>query len=195
VKGNLMQNILDKVKIEFFKMIDDFGADPYDLRAHIREMEKWARFMLGKYPKANGEIVMLSVFLHDIGHYPIAVNADHAVTGEQRARVLLSQQNYPKDKMEEVLHCVRAHRCSDVIPQTLEAKIIAFIDSASHMTDIVYFKMAKDDKEKNGKFRAYGKIERDFRDLSSFPEIQEEMFEMYDAWKRLIDAYEKLNLI
>ncbi|MFP4424340.1 MAG: HD domain-containing protein [Candidatus Woesearchaeota archaeon] len=180
--------MIEKAKQKFFQMIDDFGFDPYHLRPHVPEAEKWVKHLLKKYPEADAEVVILAVWLHDIGHYPVPTEIDHAVRGEERAREFLEKFNYPK--MEKVLHCIRAHRCKDVLPNTIEAKIIACADSASHMTDSIYFDIAKNDKENNQEFRAYAKMERDFRDL--FPEIQEELAEILDAWKRLIQAYEKL---
>ena len=190
-----MQFIIEKAKTQFQQMVNNFGSDPYHLISHVPEAEKWAKFMLKKYPQANEEVVLLAVWLHDIGHYPIPTDIDHAIRSEQRAEEFLVSESYPKDEMKEVLHCVRAHRCSDVIPETLEAKIMAFIDSASHMTDSMYFDIARDDKEKNDSFRVYAKMERDLRDLASFPEIQKDMIGIYNAWKKLIEEYEKINFI
>jgi 23S rRNA maturation-related 3'-5' exoribonuclease YhaM len=190
-----MKTIIEKAKAKFLEMVDSFGSDPYYLLPHVPEAEKWAKFMLRKYPQANEEIVLLSVWLHDIGHYPLPTEIDHAVRGEERAREFLKQEKYDSKKMEEVLHCVRAHRSRDVMPKSLEAKIIAFVDSASHMTDPMYFYMSKQDKENNEEFKAYAKMERDMRDLSAFPEVQNELIGLYDAWKNLIKEYEKINLV
>ena len=107
---------------------------------------------------------------------------------------ILEKENYDKLKIEKVLHCVRSHRCRDVMPETLEAKIMAFIDSASHMTDSMYFGMAKDDKNMKQQFRVYSKMERDLRDLSTFPEAKEKLLGLYDAWQKLIKEYEKIDL-
>ena len=150
--------IIEKAKIEFIKMVKDFGSDPYNLLSHIPEVEKWGNFMIKKYPEADGEVVLLSAWLHDIGHYPVPTDIDHAIRSEQQAKEFLENQNYDKEKMNKVLHCVRAHRCRDVMPETLEAKIMAFIDSASHMTDSMYFSMAKDDKENKRDLRVYKKM-------------------------------------
>lgn len=188
-----MSNAVTKAKNQFYKMVDDFGSDPYRLLSHVPEMEKWAERMLKRYPDADEEIVLLSVWLHDIGHYPVPTEIDHAVRGEERARNFLENEGYPKDKMDKVLHCIRAHRCCDVMPNSLEAKIVACIDSASHMTDFVYFDMAVDDKKNNRNFRAYAKMDRDYRDLGAFPEIQDELRDLYDAWKNLVWSYEKLD--
>ena len=190
-----MKTIVDKAKAQFLQMVNDFGSDPYGLLPHVPEAEKWARFMVKKYPQANEEVVLLSVWLHDIGHYPIPTDIDHAIRSEQRAKEFLLSEGYPVEKMNEVLHCVRAHRCSDVLPESIEAKIMAFVDSASHMTDSMYFDMSKLDKENSENFRVYGKMERDFRDLSSFPEVKTELVGLHNAWKKLIEEYEKIEWV
>lgn len=189
-----MELIIKKAKNEFLKMVNDFGSDPYRLLSHVPEAEKWAKKMILKYDEVDEEIVLLTVWLHDIGHYPIPTDLDHAIRSERRAKEFLQREKYSKDKLSKVLHCIRAHRCSDVLPVSLEAKIIAFVDSASHMTSPVYFEMAKDDKENSREFVVYSKIERDFRDLSSFPEMKNELIELYKAWKKIIKIYEDIDL-
>ncbi len=188
-----MTTNIEKAKKEFLQTIDDFGADPYRLRNHVPEAEKWARRLLKDNPEADVEVVLLSVWLHDIGHYPVPTDIDHAVRGERRTKEFLEKIGYPKDKMDKVLHCIRSHRCKDVMPNTIEAKIIACVDSASHMTEPMYFDMARVDKENGSEFRAYAKMDRDFRDLEAFPEIQNELKEIYENWKKLIKSYEKLK--
>lgn len=189
-----MKTIIEKARNKFLQMVSDFGSDPYHLLPHVPEAEKWAKFILKKYPQADKEVVLLSVWLHDIGHYPISTDTDHAVVSKDRAKEFLEHEKYDKNKMDEVLHCVRAHRCRDVMPNSIEAKIIACADSASHMTDTMYLDMAKDDKENNREFRVYAKMERDYRDLGAFPEIQNELKELYETWKKLIKSYEIINL-
>lgn len=190
-----MSGIIEKAKAEFGRMVEAFGSDPYYLTGHVPEVEKWARHLLAKRPETDEEIVLLGVWLHDLGHYPVPTDLDHAARGEERARAFLAQEGYPSEKMEKVLHCVRAHRCKDVMPATLEAKIVACADSASHMTHWIYFNMAMNDKAEGCAFRAYAKMERDFRDTGAFfPEIQDELKGLCDAWKNVIREYEKIDL-
>lgn len=189
-----MKSIIEKAREQFFKMVDNFGSDPFHLLPHVPETEKWAEYMLKKYPSADKEVVLLAVWLHDIGHYPPQKKIDHAIRSEKMAKEFLEKENYPQEKLIRVLHCIRAHRCNDVLPESIEAKIVSFIDSASHMTETMYFNVAQSDKAENVKFRVYDKMERDFRDLSYFPEIKKEMEELFHAWKNLIKAYEKINL-
>jgi len=161
---------------------------------HLPEVERWANYMIKNYLDADAEVILVAAWLHDIGHYPLPTDVDHAVRGEERAKAFLEKESYPEEKMKRVLHCVRAHRCRDVQPETVEAKIIACIDSASHMTEHMYFDMAKDDKMHKRDLRVYSKMERDFRDLAAFPEVQKKLSELHGAWKKLIEAFEKINL-
>jgi 23S rRNA maturation-related 3'-5' exoribonuclease YhaM len=190
-----MNNVIDNTKKEFLRYIDQYGPDFYNLISHVTEMEKWGKFMCENYPDADKEIIMLSVWLHDIGHYPIPTDIDHAVRSEERAKEFLTEIKYQEDKMTRVLHCVRSHRCKDVLPNTLEAKIIAFIDSASHITDGIYYKIEKDYKLGITPTRALDKMERDIRDLDAFPEIKEKIIGLYEAWKKLIIEYDKIDFL
>lgn len=185
-----MSKIIESAKEFFKKRVLDFSSDPYRLIPHVEEAEKLAMFMFERYPETDNEIVILAVWLHDVGHYPIT-QEDHAVKGKVVAREFLISKGLSIEKVEKVVHCVRAHRCKDVMPETIEAKIMAFIDSASHMTGGMYLDMIKNDKVKD---EVLGKLERDFRDLSYFPEIKEEMRELYEAWKNLIIAYQNIDL-
>ncbi len=185
--------ILEKAKEFFLKTKNEFGHDPYILEPHILGAERWAKYMFKRYPKINQEIVLLSVWLHDIGHYS-HLKKDHAIISEKKANEFLTSEKYPEEKKAKVLHCVRAHRCRDVLPETLEAKTMVFVDSASHFIDYFYIDMLKDNKYTQKKVDFLGKLERDYRDLSFFPEIKEDLKEIYDCWKKLLLACDKIDL-
>jgi hypothetical protein len=132
--------------------------------------------------------------MHDLGHYPLPAEIDHAILSEKLAQKFLKKEKYLDKKTKQVLHCVRAHRCKDVLPKTLEARIVACADSASHMTDSMYMDMARDDKALKQPFRVYDKMERDYRDKAAFPEVGKMLDPLYRAWKKLISEYEKIDL-
>ncbi len=178
--------IIEKAKKLFIKAVKTAVSDKYDLLRHVPEAEKWANRLCDLQKEADREVVLLAVWLHDIGHYPIC-ETDHAVKSEKIAKNFLIAENYPEEKMEKVLHCIRSHRNRDVKPETLEAKIIACIDSASHMTDSMYIGIVRDGRYEYAK----GKIERDYRDLSAFPEIKKELTPLYKAWKELLTKLNK----
>jgi hypothetical protein len=184
-----MKTPVENARESFHDMVRAHGSDPFGLLSHIEEIERWARIMIKKHPEADEEVILLGVFLHDIGHYPIDKETDHAVTSERIARKLLTEWGVDEKKAEKVLHCIRAHRCKDVQPETIEAKIIACIDSASHLTDRMYLDIVRDGRTEY----ALGKLDRDYRDLSHFPEIKEMTKELYESWKRLLHAYSKIR--
>lgn len=157
-------------------------ADTY-LPRHINEVEKWAEKIIEEYP-ADEEIVLFSVYLHDIGH-AFGDHKDHDLKSEAEARRFLKEMDFAEDKISRIAHCIRAHRCKDVQPGTIEAKILATADSLSHMTDGCYMDMAIDGR----KNLALGKLERDYRDIGLFPKIRKEITPLYEAWKRLLEAY------
>lgn len=191
---NSKKDIIIKAKKLFQIHIKKVGYDPYGLVSHVEEVEKWANYLCDQHKKADREVVMLGVWLHDYGHYPLPADMDHAIRSEQWSRRFLKRQKYPISKMSKVLHCIRAHRCKDVLPQTIEAKIVACADSASHMTDSMYMDMARDDKALRHDFRVYEKMDRDFRDVAAFPEVKKTLTPIYKAWKKLIQEYEKIEL-
>lgn len=155
------------------------------LPRHVENVEKWAKNLLLKYPEADNEVVLVSVWLHDIGQALGRRSEDHAIKSEIETKNFLKKLNCPEDKINAVAHCVRAHRCNDILPKTLEAKILAGADSASHFTDINYIVHLTDD----GREYVNSKIERDYRDIGIFPELQKELSPVYKAWKELIKVF------
>lgn len=181
-------NIVEKAKENFGQYLES-NEDIFGLDWHVEEVERWALRLTESYPEADVEIVTLGAWLHDIGHYPINKDVDHAVTGEEIARKFLLSNGYPAEKLERVVHIVRAHRCKDVLPQTIEAKIIACADSASHLTDSMYVDIIKEGRSDY----ALAKLERDYRDVALFPEAHDELKPVYEAWKKLLNALVELD--
>lgn len=193
------ENKIQRIRDVFFEHLTHF-EDLYSLDSHIIEMEKWAKIVHKNNLNANLDVILLSVYLHDIGHYPINEEEDHAVSGEILARNILEKEGFYKEIIEKVAHCIRAHRCKDVIPETIEAKIVAFIDSVSHATDNnMYLGMAKADTRLSVE-QMLNKIDRDLRDLNNFQkdvnmeECAESIKKMYSAWKVIVTEYRKLNM-
>lgn len=182
-------SIVEKAKDYCLNIIEN-SDDIYDLDRHLPEAERWAKKIMQGHLEADQEVVLLIVWLHDVSHYVGDKGTDHAVRSEKMAEEFLKKHKYNPEKMKAVLHGVRSHRCRDVQPETLEAKIFACADSASHMTDICYLDIAQ-----TGRFKYLsGKIERDYRDVSLFPEIQRLLTPLHESWRDLIKNYEALHL-
>lgn len=172
------------------KIKEGFPIHPY-FRQHVEEVERWTRRILPYYPEANTEIISLSVWLHDIGQADGDYKVDHAIKSEAEAISFLSKEGCPEDKIQRVAHCVRAHRCKDVQPNSIEAKILAAADSASHMTDTPYVVMMG--QSHLTRKDVLNKLERDFRDTNNFlpPQLKQEIEQLYVAWKSLLEVFPK----
>lgn len=185
----VQEELIEKAKKHFLESFEKRKSSVYSyLPRHVAEAEKWAKKVLEKNPEADKNVVLLSVWLHDIGQL-IKINNmswdgknDHAVLSEMETKRFLEELGLNSDLVAKVAHCVRAHRCKDVQPETLEAKLLAAVDSISHMTDICYMDMFS----KFPKADIFAKIERDYRDAGLFPELQKEIKPLYEAWKQLL---------
>lgn len=182
--------MVKKAKQHFIDTTTKAGPNYTYLLRHLPQVEKWAEKLLEYKPEANREIALIGVWLHDIGQVVGNKETDHAINSETEAKRFLTEIGAKPDLISQVAHCARAHRCKDVQPKTIEAKILAVADSASHMTDIVYLDMAnKGDLE-----GAKAKLERDYRDISLFPEIKEEITALYRAWAKLLRVWPSTKL-
>jgi len=175
----------------FYLWLEKHKNGPYNYEFHVPEVARWAKLILKNHPEIDAEIVLISVWLHDMGSYPVT-SADHAVVGEKLARTFLEKNKYDNKKISQVLHCIRSHRCKDVIPRSMEAKLVACCDSASHLTDYVYISMLIDSKTKDLSLDVIGKLERDYADLSAFPEMKKKLTPLYLTWKKLLSAYQNV---
>lgn len=178
-------DIVMHAKTHFIEMIDRNRPAYEFFERHVAEVERWALKLISQNSEADINIVLLSVWLHDIGRAVGDQSVDHAINSEIEARRFLAEFGSDSETIERVAHCVRAHRCADVMPQSLEGKILAAADSASHMTDITYLVMLP----RVGKEVVLSKLDRDFRDISIFPSFSEELTPLYKGWKELIAAY------
>jgi hypothetical protein len=177
-----MNTIIERAKARFMTNLDQHGTDPWRLEKHLEEAERWANRLLPRFSSLDREVIELSIWLHDIGHYPVVKGEDHAVVSEAISREFLAREKYDPVKQKKVLHCVRSHRNKDVVPQSPEAKFFAMLDSISHFTYAPYVDMAIDGRID----QAIEKLERDYRDISPFSEIQLEIKGLYESWKKLL---------
>jgi len=177
--------MLKKAKEYLEKQAQNNPRLHYQLLHHIPEVEHWASELLHQYPSAQKEIVMLAVYLHDIGHTTGNVNIDHAVRSEEEVRRFLPTIGASSTLVDQVAQAVRSHRNNDISPRSIEEKIIAVSDSLSHMTSIVYADMARLGERKD----ALAKLERDYRDTELLPGTKEKVTPLYSAWKTLLTVF------
>lgn len=82
--------------------------------------------------KADVDVVRVAALLHDIGRSreDRGEIENHEIWGAQEAVRILKAQGLDQDLINDVRHCIEAHRFStEPEPQTLEAKIVSDADN------------------------------------------------------------------
>ena len=61
-------NLIEATREHFIKEMSEGNPIHNWFPHHVEQVEKWALKILDYYPEADREVVLLSVWLHDIGH-------------------------------------------------------------------------------------------------------------------------------
>jgi len=181
-----MDKILEKTKSHFLKTFTKKKHPIYIyLPKHVAQVERWARKIARGDTIVDKNILLPSVWLHDIGLVIGNDKSDHAIKSEEEAKRFLKKIGVEPERIKKIAHCVRAHRCRDIKPTTKEAKVLAVADSISHLTDFNYIVHCQEGEKRY----ALSKIERDYRDIGLFPKLQREITPLYRAWKKLLNVF------
>jgi len=163
--------------------------DSWFLPQHLMEVERFANVLCDKFPEADRDIVGLGVWFHDIGRLR-GQDEGHDVYGAEEAKRVLDDKDFDSGKIEKVYAVCRSHRCKDVKPESLEAKILATADAMSHFTHSFYFRLFQFYKDELSfeeiKEKVRQKLERDFNDKIAFDEGREEVRDRYEAMKLVL---------
>jgi len=110
-----------------------YGYEPFTF--HFITMLVYAK-ALAKELKADEEIVLLSVWLHDIGSI-IHGRDNHHVTGASIAEKMLKELGYPSEKIERVKKCILNHRGSEKNERkSIEEQIVSDADALSNFDNV-----------------------------------------------------------
>jgi HD superfamily phosphodiesterase len=165
--------------------------DYFDYRYHLLPVVEYAE-KLAEICDVNKEVVELSAWLHDSGRIKFGAR-NHELTGAGEAEKILRQFGYPDEIIEQVEHCILAHRGSGSIqPQTMEAKVVAAADALAHFDMFLPMltAMGKREKGKDDKIIygwIYEKMERDWNKKILIPEAMKIAEEKYKAIKLVLD--------
>lgn len=133
MKSDVVEEVRKFVEKESRKLGAKYGYEPYEF--HLIPMRDYA-VELAKKLSADAEIVEIAAWSHDIGSI-IYGRAKYHLTGVKIMGRKLLELNYPKKKINPVLHCILSHRSSNGIkPKTIEAKIISDADAMSNFDNI-----------------------------------------------------------
>ena len=106
------------------------SRDPAHDFSHVERVRKNAELLL-KEVKADSDIVIPAILLHELFNYPKG-HPQSRYSGDvcaELARGVLDEADYPLAKREKVLDCIRFHSFSrGVIPEHIEGKIVQDAD-------------------------------------------------------------------
>jgi uncharacterized protein len=160
----------------------------YALETHFIPVVENAKILAEKLG-ADLEIVTLAAWLHDYASvYDAKLMPEHHLHSPKFAQEILSKLNYPQNKIDQVKHCIEAHRGSQGIKrQTLEAECVASGDAMAHITEfpsllILAWKVHNMNYQEGIDF-ALEKMERSWNKL--IPEAKELVKEQYEAIKKV----------
>ena len=108
------------------------GTNPCHDFNHVKRVLKLA-LIIGKKESADLDIIKTAVLLHDIARKEQDDSRGkicHAKRGAEIAKQILEEMGFLKDKIGNVVHCIRAHRFrGDSAPETIEAKVLCDADN------------------------------------------------------------------
>jgi HD superfamily phosphodiesterase len=178
-----VKQIKQKIKNECYNLghIDSWFYDK-----HLLAVEKYAYFLLKKLSKANEEIVMLGVWLHDTQRVR-GIKGDHQKVGAIESEKIMLEYGYSADVIKKVKNIILTHSCNSVIPTTLEGKILATADAMTHYVNDFYLQIAvtRQRSLKDFKIWALEKLNRDYNKRIFFPFAKKEIKERHAILMKL----------
>lgn len=184
---NAIEKIRKLVEEECKRDSNIFGYEIWTY--HILSVVKYAKLLARKLG-ADEEIVEIAALLHD---YASIKDKDyyekHYLLGVKEAEKILKRFNYPQEKIEEIKHCIYAHRGTTTVRRkTVEAKCLASADAMAHFDQIpslLYFAFVKRGMNvEEGKKWLRNKLERSWSKL--IPEAKEIVKDKYEASKIIL---------
>ena len=137
-------NIIDQVQSEILRRNQEYinKVDNYNFwENHIKLVVDEALKLASVYG-ADKEIVELGALLHDIALVSnVGTKVDHHTNGAKIAEEILTNLNYPRDKMQRVVNCVLHHRSSKNA-ENIEELCVCDADILAHFDNIpmIFFK-------------------------------------------------------
>lgn len=156
-----IERIKSKVKDECQNL--GFTKDWF-YETHLLAVEKFAKELLKQLPEADNEIVLLGAWLHDLQRVR-GVKGDHAGIGAREAEKVMKQFKFSEEKINRVKDVILTHSCdTNIMPQTLEGKILASADAMSHYVNDFYLQIAVTGERDLPSFKEWAleKLDRDF---------------------------------
>jgi len=164
MKNNMAKNKILEIKKLVKHECETLGFGLWFYDSHLLAVEKFSKMMLKKLPKANKEIVLLGVWLHDLQRIRV-LRGHHAETGAREAEKVMENFKYDKSTIKRVKEIILSHSCnSRVMPKTIEAKILASADAMSHYVNDFFLEIAVAEQRDVKNFKAFvlEKLDRNY---------------------------------
>jgi len=183
-----MPNRIIIIKKLIKKECDKLGFVPcWYYKTHLLAVEKFSKFLLKKLPKANKEVVLLGVWLHDLQRIR-GIKGDHQKIGAIEAEKVMKKFGYNKEIINQAKGIILTHTCKTVKPKTLEGKILASADAISHYVNDFYLKVATSGERNDKEFKRWAleKIERDYNKKIFFNFARKKIKKSHDALRAIL---------
>ena len=134
MREDIIRSLKSEVKARCESPNNFFGEGIY---YHVEAVVKNSVFLAEKYG-GDIEIVTIAAWLHDIASITdYKYYEEHHIYGAQMAGEILTDFNYPPDRIELIKQCIRNHRGSVISDKlTVEEICIADGDAISHFDSI-----------------------------------------------------------
>jgi len=120
----------DSVFNMIIKRSEGYQKYSHHSKAHVERVYNMA-VRIGVEENADLDVLKAAALLHDIARAMEDEGKidDHAAEGAKMARVILEGADFPRQKVEEVINCIEAHRFrGNSEAKSLEAKILRDAD-------------------------------------------------------------------
>lgn len=178
-----VKQIKAQIKDECYKL-EHIPSWFYDV--HLLAVEKYTNFLLKKLPKANKEVVLLGVWLHDTQRIR-GIKGDHQKIGAEEAGKTMLEYGYSEDVIKKVQNIILSHSCNSLMPSTLEGKILATADAMAHYANDFYLNIAVTGKRnlQEYKISALAKLNKDYDEKIFFPFAKKEIKAKHEVLMKL----------
>jgi HD superfamily phosphodiesterase len=178
-----MKAIKEKIKRE----CEDLGFAPgWFYTDHLLAVEKFSKFLLKNLPKADKEIVMLGVWLHDLQRIR-GIKGDHQKIGAREAEKVMKEFGYSREVIKKVKNIILTHSCSQKKPTTVEGKILSSADAMSHYYNDFFIRIAMIGKRdlKDYKKWVLEKLDRNYNKKIFFKFAKNKIKERHNLFKKV----------
>ena len=161
--------------------------DSWFYEVHLLGVEKFSKYLLKEIPKADKEIIMLGVWLHDLQRIR-GIKGNHAKIGSIEAEKVMKRFGYEKNIIKHVKEIILAHPCDTKLrPKTVEGKILASADAMSHYINDFYLTIAITEQKNVKEYKKWAleKLDRDYNKKIFLNFAKNKIKKRHDILKRL----------